>query len=293
MLLAAAAACARPLSAQLPASVDYHDYPACLPNYLRALAKTAYDRRIRALAAVTSADAVRQRQRWAVESFWKVAGAPAARTPLNLRTTGSFQRPKYRVENVLYESRPGMVIAANLYLPAGAGPFPGVLFHMGHSPNGKAADTYQRCCQGLAQLGYVVLAFDPMGQGERTNYPGPNGLTRLPSTDDEHTVPGRQMLLTGATATNWQVWDAVRSLDVLLRMPETTEAFGDDIVFELRGILTEEFGSNLRNLMAHGLLMDGECYAPAIEYLWWLLLRLCVIPLQYTQDASADEVPSE
>jgi cephalosporin-C deacetylase-like acetyl esterase len=65
-----------------------------------------------------------------------------------------------------------------------------------------------------------VLAFDPMGQGERTNFPREGGwLTRLPSADDEHTVPGRQMLLTGETATGFQLWDAMRSLDVLASHP--------------------------------------------------------------------------
>ncbi len=152
--------------------------------------------------------------------FWRLAGGTPERTPLNLRVTGGFERDKYRVEHLLYESRPGEWITANLYIPkSGSKPFPGVLFQMGHSPNGKASDTYQRCCQGLVQLGFVVLAFDPMGQGERTNYPGPDGLTRLPSTDDEHTVPGRQMLLVGETATRMQVWDAVRSLDVLASHP--------------------------------------------------------------------------
>ncbi len=219
LMVTAAAACARPLAAQLPAKVEYHDYPACLPNYLRALVKTAYEKRNRSIGAATTRAAVINRQRWAVETFLDLAGRSPERTPLNIRTTGSFTRPRYRLEKLLYESRPGIVISANLYIPAGRGPFPGVLFHMGHSGNGKAADSYQRCCQGLAQLGYVVLAFDPMGQGERTNYPGPNGLTRLASTDDEHTVPGRQMLLVGETATAWQTWDAVRSLDVLAAHP--------------------------------------------------------------------------
>jgi len=218
LLLAAAGA--RILRAQLPASVDYHDYPRCLPDYLRALESLAYARRNRSIAAAATPDAVRNRQRWARESFWKVAGPAPARTPLNIRTTGSFQRRTYRVEKMLYESRPGVLIAANLYVPQGSGLFPGVLFQMGHTPDGKAADSYQRCCQGLAQLGYVVLALDPMGQGERTNYPGANGMTRLASTDDEHTFPGQQMLLLGETATNWQAWDAMRSLDVLAAHPK-------------------------------------------------------------------------
>jgi dienelactone hydrolase len=91
---------------------------------------------------------------------------------------------------------------------------------MGHTLNGKANDGYQKCCQGLARLGFFVLAFDPMGQGERAYYPGPDGATRLDSADAEHTYPGKQMLLVGDTATRFQVWDAVRSLDYLASRPE-------------------------------------------------------------------------
>ena len=102
------------------------------------------------------------------------------RTPLDLKTTGAFEREHYRIEKLLYQSRPDYWVSANLYIPTNMRPpFPGVLFQMGHSPNGKAADTYQRCCEGLVQLGYLVLAFDPMGQGERINY----GSI---SADDEH-----------------------------------------------------------------------------------------------------------
>ena len=45
----------------------------------------------------------------------------------------------------------------SIFQPLGARPYPGVLFQMGHSTNGKAHDVYQKCCQGLARLGYVVL----------------------------------------------------------------------------------------------------------------------------------------
>lgn len=121
----------------------------------------------------------------------------------------------------MYKSRPGLFVTANLYVPKNAlPPFPGVLFQMGHSADGKGYPSYQRCCQGLVQLGYLVLAFDPMGQGERTNYPLSGGwLTRLHSPDNEHTQPGKQMLLLGDTATGTQLWDAIRSLDVLASHP--------------------------------------------------------------------------
>jgi len=199
----------------------YRDYSRCLPDYLRALARRAYERRNRELAKLTTPQAVRARQEWARKTFWKLVGRMPERTPLNARATGAFERPGYRLEKLIYESRPNFHITANLYIPtAGQPPFPGVLFQMGHSLNGKAADLYQRCCQGLVRLGFLVLAFDPMGQGERVYYPDASGTrTRLASADDEHTLPGKQMLLVGDTSSRLQVWDAVRSLDYLATHP--------------------------------------------------------------------------
>lgn len=199
----------------------YRDYSRCLPDYLRDLAEKAYERRNGEIAKLTTRAAIEARQRWARETLWKLAGGQLERTPLEAKTVGSFERDGYRVEKILYQSRPRFYIPANLYIPtAGAPPYPAVLFQMGHSDNGKAYLSYQRCCQGLARLGYVVLAFDPMGQGERVYYPNGAGThTRLGSSDDEHTVPGKQMLLLGDTCTRLQVWDAIRSLDYLASLP--------------------------------------------------------------------------
>lgn len=209
------------LAQAVDSRIPYPDYSRCLPDYLRRLAKEAYERRNAAIAKLTSAESIRARQQWVRETFWKLTGGEPDRTPLNIRTTGEFERRAYRVEKLIYESRPGLHITANLYIPKqGARPYPGVLFQMGHAENGKASPFYQYCCQGLASLGFVVLAFDPMGQGERTYYPEPSGTrTRLSSADDEHTKAGKQLLLTGDTSTRFQTWDAVRSLDVLAAHP--------------------------------------------------------------------------
>lgn len=199
----------------------YRDYSRCLPDYLSALARQAYEKRNRDLQLLTNADAVQKRQAWVREVFWKLIGGEPQRTPLNARVTGEFEREPYRVQKIVYESRPGIVVSANLYIPrTGHPPYPGVLFQMGHSPLGKAYEPYQRCCQGLAQLGYLVLAFDPMGQGERINYPDSSGTdTRLGSATAEHSVPGAQMLLLGDSASRYQVWDAIRGLDYLAAHP--------------------------------------------------------------------------
>ena len=52
--------------------------------------------------------------------------------------------------------------------------------------------------------------------------------------------------------------------------------FGEDTAFDLRGLLVERFGTNLRNRLAHGLLTYEDVQSPRGAYLWWLALRLCV-----------------
>jgi len=202
-------------------STPFHNYSRCLPDYLRGLAKKAVEKRDAELAKLVTPAAIEARQKWVRETLWRLIGGMPERTPLNARTTGSLERDRYKVEKVVYESRPGLYVSANLYIPRnGSGPFPAVLFQSGHYDEGKAHPNYQRCCQGLAQLGFVVLAFDPMGQGERIQYPDTSGThTRLQDVDSEHTIPGKQMLLYGDTATRFQLWDSIRSLDYLTSLP--------------------------------------------------------------------------
>lgn len=66
-----------------------------------------------------------------------------------------------------------------------------------------------------------------------------------------------------------------RDLGWLLTHPKMEEIFDKDISFDLRGILIERFGHNLRNVLAHGLVPEGGFYQPAAVYLWWLTIRLC------------------
>jgi hypothetical protein len=67
-----------------------------------------------------------------------------------------------------------------------------------------------------------------------------------------------------------------RDLNQLLWMPNMEDIFGPDIAFDLRGILVERFGDNMRNESAHGLMPEGAFYQHTAVYLWWLALYLCV-----------------
>ncbi|MDQ3180977.1 MAG: DUF4209 domain-containing protein, partial [Acidobacteriota bacterium] len=59
---------------------------------------------------------------------------------------------------------------------------------------------------------------------------------------------------------------------------QLNKVFGEDLIFDLRGLLTEKFGSNLRNDMAHGLIDHNSFYSVAGCYLWWLALRFYLLP---------------
>ncbi len=64
------------------------------------------------------------------------------------------------------------------------------------------------------------------------------------------------------------------SLNQLLESPHAVGALGKDTVFQLRALLTEKAGFNLRNLYSHGLLTDDAVHNNGLFMLWWLLLRM-------------------
>ncbi|WP_321473963.1 acetylxylan esterase [uncultured Paludibaculum sp.] len=168
------------------------------------------------LALLQSPDEIRAKMEQAI------GGLPNVRMELNARVIGRFERPGYRVEKVVFESLPGFRVTANLYVPtAGTGPFPAVLGVAGHSDNGKASATYQHMWISLARRGYVVLAYDPPGQGERLEYFDPElGLSRLGPGVREHIAAGVQCLLTGTSIARYFIWDGIRAMDYLLTRKE-------------------------------------------------------------------------
>jgi hypothetical protein len=70
-----------------------------------------------------------------------------------------------------------------------------------------------------------------------------------------------------------------RDLGWMLTHPQMAKIFGEGMAFDLRGLLVERFGMNLRNYFAHGLLAESQMITPGAVYAWWLVLRLCCIPI--------------
>ena len=138
------------------------------------------------------------------------------KTPLKPRITGTVERDTYKVEKLIFESRPNFLVTANLYIPKGRKfPLPGVVGTCGHSHNGKLAETYQSFAQGLAKQGYVVLIYDPIGQGERLQYPNDHLKSKIGAGVREHLYSGNQQFLVGEFLGSWRAWDGIRALDYL------------------------------------------------------------------------------
>ena len=102
------------------------------------------------------------------------------------------------------------------------GRHPAILAPLGHSANGKAWPSYQKLFSNLARKGYVVLAYDPFGQGERIEYPGSRPGESLidGGGTGEHEYAGRRLILLGANFGLFRAWDGIRGIDYLLTRAE-------------------------------------------------------------------------
>ena len=208
-------------SSKSPAIEPLNRFPRMVQEYfvqsVRRIERRANQRR-EALKTAADAEAyVRDVQKRIQQSF----GPWPERTPLKPRITGVVERDAYKIEKIIFESRPDFLVTANLYIPRGRDfPLPGVVGTCGHSSNGKAAEAYQSFAQGLARLGYVVLIYDPIGQGERLQYPDENLKSKVGVGVREHLYAGNQQFLVGEFFGSWRAWDGIRALDYLLTRPD-------------------------------------------------------------------------
>ncbi len=191
-----------------------------LRDYLLDACDARLDARRKEVEALESADAVRERIDRVRKDWMDAVGPFPDRTPLEAKTVGTIDCDGYRIEKVLYESRPDHHVTANLYVPTdGERPMPGILVPCGHSKNGKASEAYQGISVLLARHGFVVLCYDPIGQGERCQLLDASGKPKVWGTT-EHTLTDIGARLAGASAATYRTWDGIRSIDYLISRPE-------------------------------------------------------------------------
>ena len=149
-----------------------------------------------------------------------LGGLPTEKTPLNPQITGRIPMKGFHIERLIFESLPGVYVTALVYVPEnGSAKHPGVLVPSGHSANGKVH--YQGLCQRLVQRGFVVISWDPIGQGERSQFwDAEKHKSRYNLICAEHAVLGNLAYLAGTNLARWEIWDGIRALDYLLTRPD-------------------------------------------------------------------------
>jgi hypothetical protein len=181
-------------------------------------------RRAEFAAIRTEADLRRVQSHVREKLLQAIGGLPSSKTPLNARVVEKIQFTGYHLDKLIFESLPGVYVPAHLYVPDGpARPRPAVLVPCGHSTNGKIH--YQYICHRLAKLGYVALCWDPVGQGERSQFwDSAQKKSRYNLVCGEHAVLGNLAYVAGTNIARWEIWDGIRALDYLLTRPEVDPA---------------------------------------------------------------------
>src|SRR5436305_7815777 len=88
----------------------FHDVHGILPEYLNEKAFALLEQRQRAIAGVSTMDALKARQQYWRERMWSYLGDRPERTPLNARVVGTLDRGDFRIEKIIFESRPGFYV---------------------------------------------------------------------------------------------------------------------------------------------------------------------------------------
>jgi len=149
-----------------------------------------------------------------------IGGLPTVKSDLHAEITGKIPMDGFIIEKLVFQSLPGIYVTALVYVPKDhQSKHPAVLVPAGHAADGKFH--YQALSQRLAGRGYVVISWDPVGQGERSQFWDSKAQkSRYNLICAEHAVMGNLAYLAGANLARWEVWDGIRAVDYLLTRPD-------------------------------------------------------------------------
>ena len=171
------------------------------------------------------------------------------RTPLNAVIHGRIDRGDHTVEKVYFESAPGFYVTGNLYRPKNAkGRAPGVLFAHGHWKDARLSEEtdvklraeiatgqerfeqggrsrFQAMCVQLARMGCVVWQWDMLSDSDSRQFSAEIVHRFAKQRPEMNTVENWGLYSPQAEARlqsimGLQTWNAVRSLDFLLSLPD-------------------------------------------------------------------------
>ena len=147
---------------------------------------------------------------------------PPSSKDMAVHITHTLPGDGFTIENLVFESRPGLWVTANLYSPQPRrARMPGILLcHSHHNP--KTQGELQDMGMTWARQGYLVLVIDQLGHGERREHPFRSAKDYVGSFEVNRQDYyfrynlGIQLQLIGDSLMGWMVWDLRRGVDLLL-----------------------------------------------------------------------------
>ncbi len=184
--------------------------PTTFDTFIRA---RAAELRSKDLPLVSLKEWQKRREVLRKSLFAAMGPMPAKPCELSPRIVGKLPREGYRIENILFQTRPDVWVTANAYVPeTGKGKAPAVLAVHGHWAGARRDPVVQARCLGLVKLGFFVLAVDAFSAGER--HP------TIARGRYHGALLGSTLWPAGQTLLGLQVYDNRRAIDYLLTRPE-------------------------------------------------------------------------
>jgi hypothetical protein len=236
----------------------YSDAPNTLYHYLTGQAYDFLGKRNDEVNAINTLPEWQKRQEYIKKTLLDIVGPFPEKTPLNAKIIRTVEKEDFRVEHIIFESQPGFYVTSSLFIPKGLkkrAKSPAIIYVSGHSDMGYRSDAYQTVILNLVKKNFIVFAFDPVGQGERLEYYDPNlKKSVIGGPTAEHSYPGSQAFITGASQARYMIWDGIRAVDYLLTRKEIDPA---------RIGITGRSGGGTQS--AYISAMDDRIYAAAPE----------------------------
>jgi dienelactone hydrolase len=202
-------------------------FPRMMQEYVVARIRAVEEVNRERIMGINDADGARAYVAQLRDKLPLMFGDTPERCDLNVREVGEIELDDFTIRKIIFDSRPKFPVTANLYLPREATfPAPAVIVPSGHSREAKGVYYNQAASQLLARNGFIALAYDPIGQGERLQYPGGDDQfgQKIQWGTLQHNYMGNPQLLVREFFGFWRAWDGIRAIDYLLSRDDVDPA---------------------------------------------------------------------
>lgn len=190
-----------------------HPFSTALYLHYDQLSRRLFEERQHAVMSLKTAAEAKKYISEAKKKIEKLLSLPERPEP-EFRVTGTFRANRTLVDKIIFRCAEDRWCSGWFIRREQQERMPGLLFSCGHSADGKYADAYQYAAFGLALKGFAVLIFDPIGQGEMSQYRDDVDVSA------QHNLLGQICTLSGTAAAADFINDARCAIDTLLARPE-------------------------------------------------------------------------